>query len=116
MNGIERLKKLAEGQEDPPLLRVIEYLVNIDDMSDKYLNETKTLKGMVDYIKGEAKKLTKDGYCWVEDATVYEWSFNYWNKTDEELGIKKVISTPIVEVKKEEVVPEVQKVGQLSLF
>ena len=59
MNGIERLKKLAEGQEDPPLLRVIEYLVNIDDMSDKYLNETKTLKGMVDYIKGEAKKINK---------------------------------------------------------
>lgn len=116
MNGIERLKKLAEGQEDPPLLRVIEYLVNIDDMSDKYLNETKTLKGMVDYVKGEAKKLAKDGYCWVEDATVYEWAVNYWSKTDDELGIKKVISTPTVEVKKEEVVPEVQKVGQLSLF
>ena len=116
MNGVERLKKLAEGQEDPPLLRVIEYLVNIDDMSDKYLNETKTLKGMVDYIKGEAKRLTKDGYCQVEDATVYEWAVNYWNKTDEELGIKKVISTPTVKVNKEEVVPEVQKVGQLSLF
>ena len=85
-------------------------------MSDKYLNETKTLKGMVDYIKGEAKRLTKDGYCWVEDATVYEWAVNYWNKTDEELGIKKVISTPTVKVNKEEVVPEVQKLGQLSLF
>ena len=116
MNGVERLKKLAEGQEDPPLLKVIEYLVNIDDMSDKYLNETKTLKGMVDYIKGEAKRLTKDGYCWVEDATVYEWAFNYWSKTDDELGIKKPADAPTPKVEKKNVVPEVQKLGQLSLF
>lgn len=116
MNGIERLKKLAEGQEDPSLLRVIEYLVNIDDMSDKYLNETKTLKGMVDYIKSEAKKLSKDGYCWVEDATVYGWAVNYWSKTDDELGIKKPAVAPTPKVEKKDVVPEVQQVGQLSLF
>lgn len=118
MSGVERLKKLVEGQEDPSLLRVIEYLVNIDDMDEMFLNTDKSLKSMVDYIKSEAKKLAKDGYCWVEDATVYEWSVNYWSKTDEELGIKKVVPTPKpkVEVKKDEVVPEVQQVGQLSLF
>ena len=52
MNGVERLKKLAEGQQDPPLLRVIEYLVNIDDVSDKYLNETKRGK-VITKIKDE---------------------------------------------------------------
>jgi len=70
MNGVERLKKLAEGQENPPLLRVIEYLVNIDDMSDKYLNETKTLKGMVDYrsIGKKARSKAIDKYNINENA------------------------------------------------
>ena len=116
MDGIERLKKLSEGQEDPSLLRVIEYLSNIDDMSEMFLNTDKSLKNMVDYIKGEAKKLSKDGYCWVEDGIVYQWAVDYWSKSDDELGIKKVTPKPKVEVKKEEVVPEVQQVGQLSLF
>lgn len=115
MSGVERLKKLVEGQQDPSLLKVIEYLSNIDDLDDKFLNTDKTIKGMVDYIKSEAKKIAKDGYCWVEDTTVYEWSVNYWVKTDDELGIKKPITTP-VKTKSEEVVPEVKQVGQLSLF
>ena len=118
MNGIERLKKLAEGQENPPLLRVIEYLVNIDELDEMYLNVDKSLKGMVDYIKNQSKKLSKDGYCWVEDTTVYEWAINYWSKSDEELGIKRVIPTPKTkaEVTRDEVIPEVKQVGQLSLF
>lgn len=116
MNGVERLKKLAEGQEDTSLLRVIEYLVNIDDMDEMFLNEDKSLKSMVDYIKGEARKLAKDGYCWVEDATVYEWAVNYWSKTDDELWIKKPVVAPILKVEKKEVVPEVKEYGQLSLF
>lgn len=118
MKGVDRLKKLAEGQEDPPLLRVIEYLVNIDELDEMYLNVDKSLKGMVDYIKNQSKKLSKDGYCWVEDTTVYEWSVNYWSKSDEELGIEKVTPTPKikVEVTHDDVIPEVNKVGQLSLF
>ena len=118
MNGIERLKKLAEGQENPPLLRVIEYLVNIDELDEMYLNVDKSLKSMVDYIKDMAKKLSKDGYCWVEDTTVYEWAINYWSKSDEELGIKRVIPTPKTkaEVTRDEVIPKVKQVGQLSLF
>ena len=118
MNGIERLKKLAEGQENPPLLRVIEYLVNIDELDEMYLNVDKSLKSMVDYIKDMAKKLSKDGYFCFEDTTVYEWAINYWSKSDEELGIKRVIPTPKTkaEVTRDEVIPEVKQVGQLSLF
>lgn len=116
MKGVDRLKKLAEGQENPPLLKVIEYLVNIDALDEMYLNADKSLKSMVDYIKDMAKKLSKDGYCWVEDTTVYEWAVNYWSKSDKELGIKKIASTPKTEVTHNEVIPEVKQVGQLSLF
>lgn len=116
MNGIDRLKKLAEGQEDTSLNRVIDYLVDLTEMNEKYLNEEKTLNGMVEYIKGEAKKIAKDGYCWVEDITVFNWSKTYWDKTNDELGIKKKEAVvPKVKVEKE-VVPEVQKYGQLTLF
>ena len=118
MKGVDRLKKLAEGQENHSLLKIIEYLVNIDDLDEMYLNVDKSLKSMVDYIKDMAKKLSKDGYCWVEDTTVYEWAINYWSKSDEELGIKRVIPTPKTkaEVTRDEVIPEVKQVGQLSLF
>ena len=118
MKGVDRLKKLAEGQKDSSLLKVIEYLVNIDELDEMYLNVDKSLKNMVDYIKDMAKKLSKDGYCWVEDTTVYEWAVNYWSKSDEELGIKKITHNPKTKAKvtHDEVIPEVKQVGQLSLF
>ena len=118
MKGVDRLKKLAEGQENPSLLKVIEYLVDIDELDEMYINVDKSLKSMVDYIKNQANKLSKDGYCWVEDTTVYEWAVNYWSKSDEELGIKKITPTPKTktEVTRDEVIPEVKRVGQLSLF
>lgn len=118
--GIERLLKLVEGQEDIALLKVVDYLSKQQELEQKYLNEEKSLKSMIDYIKSEARKISKDNYCWVEDTTVYGWAVNYWDKSDEELGIKKAsVPTPVPTVtvsKKVEVVPEVQKYGQLSLF
>jgi hypothetical protein len=115
--GIERLLKLVEGQEDIALLKVVDYLSKQQEMDQKYLNEEKSLKSMIDYIKGEARKLSKNNYVWVEDDTVYKWAVNYWDTTDEELGIKKVpVTTPTKIKETKEVVPEIQKYGQLSLF
>ena len=118
--GIERLLKLVEGQNDDiALLKIVDYLTKQKEMDQKYLNEDKSLKSMIDYIKEEARKISKDGYIFVEDETVYKWSIDYWNKTDEELGIKKVPTVTTATVSntdKKEVVPEVKKYGQLSLF
>ena len=118
MKGVDRLKKLAEGQENHSLLKIIEYLVNIDDLDEMYLNEEKTLKGMTEYIKSNASKQAIDGYACVEYEVVFEWAINYWCKSDEELGIKRVTPTPKtkVAVTHNEVIPEVKQVGQLSLF
>ena len=118
MNGIERLKILVDGQEDKVLIKIVDYLTTRSDLDNYYLSDNKTLKGMVDYIKDEAKKLSKNGCCYVEDEEVYKWSINYFIKTDEELGIKK-INTPIPtqnNVEKKEIVPEKEIFGQLSLF
>lgn len=118
MSGIDRLKKLAEGQEDKTLLKIVDYLLSRSDLDFNYLNEEKSLKNMVDYIKDIAKKRAKNGYCYVEDDVVYEWATNYFVKTDEELGIKK-INTPnpkIINEEKKEIIPEKEILGQLSLF
>ena len=116
MSGIERLKILVEGQTDKPLLKIVDYLLTRVDLDNNYLNEEKSLKNMVDYIKSEAKKQAKNGYCYVEDEVVYEWATKYFSESDETLGIKKInIPTKSVEVKKE-IIPEKETYGQLTLF
>lgn len=59
MDGIEKLKILAEGQDDKALLRIVDYLLTREDLSEYYLNEEKSLKNMVDYIKDTARKQCK---------------------------------------------------------
>lgn len=116
--GIERLKILVKGQEDKALLKIVDYLITLEEMDNYYLNNDKTLKNMVDYIKENAKKQSKNGYCYIEDETVYKWAIDYFIKTDEELGIKKR-NIPIINnnnLKKEDIKPEIVKSGQLSLF
>ena len=118
MTGIERLKKLVEGQEDKALLKIITYLTSREDLDVFYLNEEKSLKQMVDYIKDLAKKQAKNGYCYVDDEEVYKWAVTYFSKSNEELNIKKT-SIPIPNTKKEEnkqVIPEKETHGQLTLF
>ena len=117
MDGIERLKILVEGQEDKALLKIVNYLITLKEMDAFYLNNDKTLKCMVDYIKEKARKLSKNGYCYIEDETVYKWAVDYFVKTDQELGIKNNNKSILNnDLKKEETKPEIIKSGQLSLF
>lgn len=92
MNGIERLKKLMEGQHDKPLNKVVDYLCTRDDMNEKYLNEEKNLKGMIDFIRGEARKQAEDGMAMIDDEVVYGWAVHYFDESNEKLGIGKSTS------------------------
>lgn len=129
MEGLNRIRVLAAEITNKPLLKVIDYLLTREDMNEKYLNEEKSLKGMVDYIKYEARKLAKDGVVMVEDSTVYNWAIHYFDESNEDLKISIVpIKEEKVEVKKESTkeVVKIQKKkiknkewipeGQLSLF
>ena len=82
MEGIERIKALASEIKDPALLKVVEYLLSREDMNDKYLNESKSLKSMVDFIKGQAKKQAKNGMAMIEDEVVYGWAIHYWDENN----------------------------------
>lgn len=111
MEGIKRITEMAEGQKDFVLLEVVKYLVSRTDMNEKYLSKEKTLKGMATYIQGQimndfCKKMnTKNPSSFAENVKydggstrclavgmskekVYEFAINYFNKSNDELGIK----------------------------
>lgn len=88
MDGIERIKALAADIKNKPLLKVVNYLLSRTDMNDKYLNEEKSLKQMVTFIRDNAKKQAQDGVAMIEDSTVYNWAIHYWDESNEDLKIK----------------------------
>lgn len=125
MEGIERIKVLASEIKDKPLLKIIEYLLTRTDMNDKYLNEEKNLKQMIEFIKNNAKKQSTNGVAMVKDEVVYGWAIHYFDETNEKLGIdsnsEKVTKSDeeetgtkieLTKKQKKEWVAE----GQLSLF
>lgn len=121
MEGIERIKILASEIKDKPLLKIVEYLLSREDMNDKYLNEEKSLKQMITFIKDEARKqASKDNVAILEDQEVYSLAIHYWDESNERLELKseKDIGNEID--KKENVIPEKKKQvvpeGQLTLF
>ena len=77
MLGIERIKILGSEVKDKALLKVIEYLVSREDMNEKYLNEEKSLKQMVEYIKSEAKKQAVNGMAMIKDCVYSEDGITY---------------------------------------
>lgn len=89
MNGIERIRVLSSEIKDNALLKIIEYLLSREDMNEKYLNEDKSLKQMVDFIKTLAQKEAKNGMAMIEDEVVYGWAIHYWDESNESLKLEK---------------------------
>lgn len=141
MDGIERIKILASEIKDEQVLEIVNYLLTREDMNEKYLNEEKSLKQMLEFIGIEVKKQFKPvsigsgvQMSCVSNEKVYSLAIHYWDESNKDLGLdkkaenitspsKKIESKPKVEEKKveriepkksnkQEWVPE----GQLSLF
>lgn len=88
MEGIERIKKLSQEQKDANIQKVAEYLINREDMDEKYLNEEKNLIDMWNYIKEQAREKAVNGCAVIEDQEVYSLAIHYFDETNEALGIK----------------------------
>lgn len=88
MEGIERIKKLSQEQKDTNIKKVAEYLINREDLNEKFLNEEKNLTDMWDYIKKQAKEKAINGCAVIEDEEVYGLAVHYFDETNETLGIK----------------------------
>lgn len=90
MNGIERLSEMLKGQKDKYLQIIVNYLMLQTEMSEAFLNEEKNLKDMATYINDLARKQATNNVAVIEDAVVFQWAKDYFNKSNEELGIKKI--------------------------
>ena len=60
-------------------------------MNEKYLNEEKSLKQMVDFIRKSAKeKANGKGWIMLKDEDVYNYAIHYFDETNESLGLVTV--------------------------
>lgn len=123
--GIERIKVLASETKDKAVLKIVNYLVTRNDMNEKYLNEEKSLKQMIDFIKSQAKKKCENGIAMIEDEVVYGWAIHYWDESNESLKLVKELNEDNTAVDKmNKLGPKKSKTnsknwipeGQLSLF
>lgn len=89
---IKNDKNIGPGDK-AGILKVAEYLLTREDMDEKYNNEEKTLTGMWDFIKEEARKKAENGVAVMEDADVYSIAIHYFDESNEALGIGKATKT-----------------------
>jgi hypothetical protein len=89
MDGIKRLADMLEGQKDKYLIIIVNHLMLQTEMNEAFLNEEKNLKDMAFYIKDMARKQVTNNVAVIEDEVVFQWAKDYFNKSNEELGIKK---------------------------
>ena len=127
MNGIERIKVLGKDIKEDALLEIINYLISREDMADKYLNEEKSLSGMIDFIRTKAKEKAINNMAEVKDEEVFGWAIHYFDESNADLGIKQEENKTKVKEKKKVENNEIEKnnkpskkewkpEGQLSLF
>ena len=124
MNGIERIKVLASEVKDEAVLEIVKYLISRTDMNDKYLNEEKSLKQMIDFILKEAKKKSENNMAMIKDDVVFGWAIHYWDEDNKDLDLSSSDNVKNIEKKEKVVQEKTNKVvkkdwtaeGQLTLF
>ena len=124
MEGIERIKVLASEVKDEAVLEIVRYLISRTDMNDKYLNEEKSLKQMIDFILKEAKKKSENNMAMIKDDVVFGWAIHYWDEDNKDLDLSSSDNVKNIEKKEKVVQEKTNKVvkkdwtpeGQLTLF
>ena len=124
MDGIERLEQEAIDLNNPNITAVFNYLKSKEAMQEKLKNPEKSLKQMYEFMYKKSEQFRVGTVAMVADNLVYLWATQYFNQTNEELGLNKKEQkieneTPKpTEAKKEETKPEEKKAenSQISLF
>lgn len=119
--GMERIKILASDVKDNAVLEIVNYLLSREDMNEKYLNEEKSLKGMLEYIRSKAKIKAVNNMAIIKDEEVFSWAIHYFDETNNDLKINSTENK--IEQEIEKVVDKNKNVkkewiseGQLTLF
>lgn len=114
MDGYNRIKEqyLALTEKEDALKKITLFLIKQPNMSTLYLNEEKNLTEMMDYIKNLAKEKAVNNVAVIEDTQVYNWTMDYFSKSNKELGIKEKELTNCNNVVAKE---EIHKANQTQL-
>lgn len=123
MEGIERLEAEALEMKNYNIMAIFDYLKTRTELYEKFNNTEKSIKQMYKFIYNKAKEHKQGDVAMVSDRMVYLWAMTYFNKSNEELGIKEekvtTSKTNIIKeenLKKESCKIENKKDNQITLF
>ena len=87
MNGFERLQEQIKDTNDTALKQVVEQLVKMPHMEQRYLNDEKNIADMCKFIKSMAQKHANNGWNCVTNEIVYAWAVMYYSLPNKLLKI-----------------------------
>ncbi|MFV0274923.1 MAG: hypothetical protein ACK5HL_01620 [Bacilli bacterium] len=91
MNGYERLKELYKKNQhkDEPLIKIMKYLLQQQEMEKLYRNEEKSLTQMMELINEKAREFAVNSVSVIDDPVIYEWATDYFKSSNEKLGLNR---------------------------
>lgn len=107
MSGFDRLRTmldewLKENKNDEAFKQTVNYLLDRNDLEQKFLNEEKTLKGLNDFIHERGRKHLLNGWCYITNEVVYAWAVMYFSLPNSFLKIKEKADTTAKKTTKKE--------------
>lgn len=114
MEGIERLETEVIEMNNSSITNIFNYLKTKTNLYEKFNNTEKSIKEMYDYIYQKARQHQRNNVAIIEDKIVYLWAINYFNKSNEELGITKKTVQTNTNIKQNEKVSNDAKSKEIS--
>lgn len=113
MEGLLRLEQEALETNNHNIILIFNHLKKIITQKEKFNNSEKNIKDMYSFICDKARKSATDNVAIIDDIVVFLWAYNYFDKSNDELGITKKAPMPS---KKETTVNNSNNTSQISIF
>ena len=113
MEGLLRLEQEALETNNHNIILIFNHLKEFITQKEKFNNSEKIIKDMYSFICDKARKSATDNVAIIDDKVVFLWAYNYFDKSNDELGITKKAPIPS---KKETTVNNSNNTSQISIF
>ena len=113
MEGLLRLEQEALETNNHNIILIFNHLKEFITQKEKFNNSEKNIKDMYSFICDKARKSATDNVAIIDDKVVFLWAYNYFDKSNDELGITKKAPIPS---KKETTVKNSNNTSQISIF
>ena len=113
MEGLLRLEQEALETNNHNIILIFNHLKEFITQKEKFNHSEKNIKDMYSFICDKARKSATDNVAIIDDKVVFLWAYNYFDKSNDELGITKKAPIPS---KKETTVNNSNNTSQISIF